>query len=200
MADYTKFRTAVGGFRREDVVNFIESSSLENRKKLRELQDANERLSAEKDAAEQALLKARQELEEANAQLKDLQEELQTYKELFEEQSAAPQPEAESETQEACAPAEVQTPDYAGQELAAYRRAAATEQNAAQRARRIREQLSAICDSARTRYADSEEEISALREDLSAGLSRLQDALADLQAIFSDAEASFDELELPQAD
>ena len=31
MADYTKFRTAVGGFRREDVVNFIESSSLENR-------------------------------------------------------------------------------------------------------------------------------------------------------------------------
>ena len=37
MADISKFRSALGGFNREDVVNYIESMSLEQQKQLRKL-------------------------------------------------------------------------------------------------------------------------------------------------------------------
>ena len=37
MADFSKFRTAVSGFNRTDVVNYIESASMEHQKALRKL-------------------------------------------------------------------------------------------------------------------------------------------------------------------
>ena len=39
MADFSKFRTAVSGFNRTDVVNYIESASMEHQKALRKLTD-----------------------------------------------------------------------------------------------------------------------------------------------------------------
>lgn len=65
------------------------------------------------------------------------------------------------------------------------------------RARKLREQLSLLCEQSKDRYTDAGEEISALTSDLSSGLSRLQETLADIQAIFDDAESAFDELQLP---
>ena len=90
--------------------------------------------------------------------------------------------------------------DLSQQELAAYRRAEQAERNAMVRARKLREQLSLLCEQSKDRYTDAGEEISALTSDLSSGLSRLQETLADIQAIFDDAESAFDELQLPGED
>ena len=90
--------------------------------------------------------------------------------------------------------------DLSQQELAAYRRAEQAERNAMVRARKLREQLSLLCEQSKDRYTDAGEEISALTADLSSGLSRLQETLADIQAIFDDAESAFDELQLPGED
>ena len=47
MADFSKFRTAVSGFNRTDVVNYIESASMEHQKALRKLTDERDKLAAE---------------------------------------------------------------------------------------------------------------------------------------------------------
>ena len=96
---------------------------------------------------------------------------------------------------------EAETPETEpDSELAAYRRAALTEQNAAARARRLQAHVSALCDNARSRYQDTGEEISALSVDLTTGIERLQDALAELQLIFDQSEEAFEALELPDED
>ena len=110
---------------------------------------------------------------------------------------------AEEETAEEDAPAQPEAAapvDFSQQELAAYRRAEQAERNAMVRARKLREQLSLLCEQSKDRYTDAGEEISALTADLSSGLSRLQETLADIQAIFDDAENAFDELQLPDDD
>ena len=96
---------------------------------------------------------------------------------------------------------EAETPETEpDSELAAYRRAALTEQNAAARARRLQAHVSALCDNARSRYQDTGEEISALSADLTTSIERLQDALAELQLIFDQSEEAFEALELPDED
>ena len=105
------------------------------------------------------------------------------------------------ETPEDDAESETETPETEpDSELAAYRRAALTEQNAAARARRLQAHVSALCDNARSRYQDTGEEISALSADLTTGIERLQDALAELQLIFDQSEEAFEALELPDED
>ena len=47
MADFSKFRTAVSGFNRTDVVNYIESASMEHQKALRKLTDERDKLAVE---------------------------------------------------------------------------------------------------------------------------------------------------------
>ena len=42
MADFTKFRTSIGGFNRDDVVHYIETASVEHLKELRQVKNANE--------------------------------------------------------------------------------------------------------------------------------------------------------------
>ena len=37
MADFTKFRTSIGGFNRDDVVHYIETASVEHLKELRQV-------------------------------------------------------------------------------------------------------------------------------------------------------------------
>ena len=62
MADISKFRSALGGFNREDVVNYIESMSLEQQKQLRKLQEENEKLRSEKNALAELLAAANSDL------------------------------------------------------------------------------------------------------------------------------------------
>ena len=190
MSDVSRFRSAINGFNRTDVVNYVESISVEHQKQLRQLQNElaqlraeNGTLSAEKDALTEKVGE-----QEARKQAED--EAL----ELLERVPAEETPEDDAEPETATPETE---PDS---ELAAYRRAALTEQNAAARARRLQAHVSALCDNARSRYQDTGEEISALSVDLTTGIERLQDALAELQLIFDQSEDAFEALELPDED
>ena len=222
MSDFSKFRTAVSGFNRTDVVNYIESTSIEHQKALRKLTDERDKLAAENARLQVELAGLQKRLEQAQSDNDALSEQVNTLaqegtelaeqlkkseearQELLarpvpqpaEPEEPTPQPE-EPETE--AAPEEpAQEPSLTEKELTAYRRAEQTERNAAVRARRIYAQLSNLCEEARTRYMDSGEEIAALAADLSTGLSRLQDAFAEVQVIFDDAQNAFDDMQLPE--
>lgn len=211
MSDFSKFRTAVSGFNRTDVVNYIESTSIEHQKALRKLTDERDKLAAENARLQVELAGLQKRLEQAQAdndalsgqvntlaqEGAELAEQLKKSEEARQELliRPAPQPEEPEESEE---PEAAQEPSLTEKELTAYRRAEQTERNAAVRARRIYAQLSNLCEDARTRYMDSGEEIAALAADLSTGLSRLQDAFAEVQVIFDDAQNAFDDMQLPE--
>ena len=196
MADISKFRSALGGFNREDVVNYIESMSLEQQKQLRKLQEENEKLRSEKNALAELLAAANSDLSTLREQDAALSEQVellaQQAAELAEQAKAEPE-EAAEETSEAAEPV-----DYTSLELEAYRRAEQTERNAAVRADKIYRQLTGLCERARERYSDAGDEIAALSADLTANLGRLQETLAELRLVFDEAENAFDEMDLPQ--
>lgn len=222
MSDFSKFRTAVSGFNRTDVVNYIESTSIEHQKALRKLTDERDKLAAENARLQTEQAELQQRLEQAQADNDALSEQVNTLaqegaelaeqlkkseearQELLarpvpqpaEPEEPTPQPEEPETENEPDEP--VQEPSLTEKELTAYRRAEQTERNAAVRARRIYAQLSNLCEDARTRYMDSGEEIAALAADLSTGLSRLQDAFAEVQVIFDDAQNAFDDMQLPE--
>ena len=186
MSDFSKFRTAVSGFNRTDVVNYIESTSIEHQKALRKLTDERDKLAAENARLQVELAGLQKRLEQAQAdndalsgqvnalaqEGSDLAEQLKKSEEARQEllirpapqpeepAEPAPQPEEPEESEE---PEAAQEPSLTEKELTAYRRAEQTERNAAVRARRIYAQLSNLCEDARTRYMDSGEEIAALR-------------------------------------
>lgn len=222
MSDFSKFRTAVSGFNRTDVVNYIESTSIEHQKALRKLTDERDKLAAENARLQVELAGLQKRLEQAEAdndalsgqvnalaqEGSDLAEQLKKSEEARQELLIRPAPQPEEPAEPAPQPEEPETeaapeepaqePSLTEKELTAYRRAEQTERNAAVRARRIYAQLSNLCEDARTRYMDSGEEIAALAADLSTGLSRLQDAFAEVQVIFDDAQNAFDDMQLPE--
>lgn len=207
MADFSKFRTAVSGFNRTDVVNYIESASIEHQKALRKLTDERDRLAGENAGLQTQLEELQAQLRQAKEENESLSEQLNTLAqegaelaEQLKQAESAPQPEAEAGPDVQPEEPAQADPSVTEKELAAYRRAEQAERNAAVRARRIYAQLSSLCEDARGRYLDSGEEIAALTADLSTGLSRLQDALADVQVIFDDAQNAFDGMQLPETD
>ena len=221
MADFSKFRSALNGFSRTDVVNYIEETSAAHQKALKQLEDEKQALSQENDhlLADNARLQAElQDLKASYTKLKEedasLQEQIETLSQeasdLAEQAAGAQKLLDESASQAACednaTPSDTQDAESAAstqvdlpsQELAAYRRAEQAERNAMLRAKKLREQLNLLCEQSKGRYLDAGEEISALTSDLSSGLSRLQETLADIQVIFDDAENAFDDLQLPE--
>ena len=228
MSDFSKFRPALNGFSRTDVVNYIEETSAAHQKAIEQLEGEKQQLMQENDhllaenarlAAELADLKAAQEkLKEEDSALSqqivtlsqeasELSERAQRAQKELEELKAAQTEPVREPQEEKPVPAGPETPVEAPeadaenlqtQELAAYRRAEQAERNAMTRAKKLREQLNLLCEQSKDRYLDAGEEISALTSDLSAGLTRLQETLADIQVIFDDAENAFDELSLPE--
>ena len=183
MSDFSKFRTAVSGFNRTDVVNYIESTSIEHQKALRKLTDERDKLAAENARLQVELAGLQKRLEQAQAdndalsgqvnalaqEGSDLAEQLKKAEEAQQElltrpdpQPSEPVPQPEEPETENEPDEPVQEPSLTEKELTAYRRAEQTERNAAVRARRIYAQLSNLCEDARTRYMDSGEEIAAL--------------------------------------
>ena len=193
MSDFSKFRTSINGFNRTDVVNYVESMALTYQKELRQLRDENAKLSAENNSlsAEKDALTAQN--ESLSVELASLREQ---QNDVSNTSSTSAEPESDAEV---IAPTLEEEPSCGEQqELAAYRRAEQAERNAAARAKRLRQQLDALCDSARSRYQDTGEELSALAADLSENLSRLQDSVAEIQLIFEQTEDAFDALEVPE--
>ena len=166
------FRAALNGFNRSDVVNYIEESSISHEKALRQLRDENAKLRAD---------------------LERLQSELDTIK----------LPEPELPESEACDPIEDMPADTSPQpepvpteqELAAYRRAEATERNAKRRATKLYQQVNEIVTTASKQFEESGDDVKALMSDLNICLRRLNDTFAELRLNFDDTASAFAALE-----
>lgn len=218
MADLSKFRSAIGGFHRGDVADYIESLAVAHKKEERRLSDANEKLTAENAKLAEELGRTQGQLTEREAELARLREEDASLQEQVESlaQEAAELSRRAQEAEEKLAALEADEPDedaceYGKEaetepealqtmELEAYRRAEAMERNALARAERLRAKLSELCGGARTRYADSGEELEALGQDLASVLDRMHDTIAELRATFDETEEAFEELEALDAE
>lgn len=175
MADFSKFRSSLGGFHRGDVANYIESLSMQHAAAMKEK-------SGQIDALQAELLAARQKLEEAEAEKRSLQDQLDDALAALEAATAPAEEAAEDETE-----AEVEeAPDYPKLELEAYRRAEATERLATQRAQQLKRELVDFLENTTARYQQTGEDIAALAEDLKSGLKRLEENLSELDLLFGE--------------
>ena len=184
MADFSKFRSSLGGFHRGDVANYIESLSMQHAAAMKEK-------SGQIDALQAELLAARQKLEEAEEEKRALQIKLDDALAALEAATAPAEDEAEDETE--AEPEEA--PDYPKLELEAYRRAEATERLAARRAEQLSRQMQEFVAHISQRYAETGEEIAALSEDMRSDLQRLQDSLSDLESLFTETTDHFESVE-----
>ena len=175
MADFSKFRSSLGGFHRGDVANYIESLSMQHAAAMKEK-------SGQIDALQAELLAARQKLQEAEEEKCALQIKLDDALAALEAATAPAEDEAEDETE-----AEVEeAPDYPKLELEAYRRAEATERLATQRAQQLKRELVDFLENTTARYQQTGEDIAALAEDLKSGLKRLEENLSELDLLFGE--------------
>lgn len=206
MADLSKFRSALNGFHRTDVVNYIESTSLAHQKEVRQLKEERELLKDENASLSEKLAAAKtkseqlqKELDAAKAQLEQLREEDASLQQQIEALAleATVLAEQAAQCEQAAEEEEEADVSLAEKELEAYRRAEAMERNALLRAERLNSRMSELCESARNRYADAGEEIAALSADLNGILTRLQEAVADACIIFDETEDAFDTVQRP---
>ena len=175
MADFSKFRSSLGGFHRGDVANYIESLSMQHAAAMKEK-------SGQIDALQAELLAARQKLQEAEEEKRALQIKLDDALAALEAATAPAEEAAEDETE-----AEVEeAPDYPKLELEAYRRAEATERLATQRAQQLKRELVDFLENTTARYQQTGEDIAALAEDLKSGLKRLEENLSELDLLFGE--------------
>ena len=176
MADFSKFRTSIGGFNRSDVSDYMTKVAAEhqallkqNQKETAELQQRLRETELSLDDALTQLNKAKADLEASTAENQSLRAELEAAEALL-----------DNPTEQEPAP------DYASMELEAYRRAEATERLAGERSAKLRQQLSELLDTTASRYEESGQEINALAEDIRTNLKRLEESLSDLEALFDD--------------
>lgn len=173
MADFSKFRSSLGGFHRGDVANYIESLSMQHAAAMKEK-------SGQIDALQAELLAARQKLQEAEEEKRALQIKLDDALAALEAATAPAEDEAEEETEVE------EAPDYPKLELEAYRRAEATERLATQRAQQLKRELVDFLENTTARYQQTGEDIAALAEDLKSGLMRLEENLSELDLLFNE--------------
>ena len=208
------FRTALHGFNREDVVEYIESMTFEQEKERRSLQDANLRLVAQLDEANAALEQARQdpalqeELDKAKADLANLNEQLTaaqaeivsltTKNRALEAELNQLRDKGTATTLSAPIPpvAEVlpqQNPprDYSELELAAYRRAEVTERLARERTAEVYRQVRAVFSSASARIETGKSDLDQLTRTLQLDINQLLQLLSSIRSSYSEAEQSF---------
>ena len=175
MADFSKFRSSLGGFHRGDVATYIETLCRTHGAELKERDGRIESLTA-------ALAEAQGQREEANAQAEALRRQVEELETQLEAATAPPPEEEEALSEDAADETEV--PDYPTLELEAYRRAEATERLASQRAQQLKRELVDFLENTTARYQQTGEDIAALAEDLKRGLMRLEENLSELDLLF----------------
>ena len=184
MADFSRFRSSLGGFNRSDVANYIEALSAEHQKQLKAEK-------AERENVMTQLKELRRTLEQANAEKKALEEELA--------QAKAAQEETQKMLEEALnmEPDEPEE-DYSSMELEAYRRAEAMERATGERTAKVRQQLTNLLEETSGRYEQVGQDIKSLSEDLGDHLSRLQEALSELDEVFEQTTERFDNINVEE--
>ena len=178
-ANIENFRSALHGFNRTDVVQFIQAQTTEHEKALRLLREENARL-------QEALEAARAEAEEAQAKLEALTAAQETAVASTEAVPApdeaalnAPMPPAASVV--AAAPS-----NFNEMELAAYRRAEMTE-------RMARERAAASAERMKTVFAQADEKLTLTSQDFATLLDAFRNDFDKVEQLLTTAQGIVDE-------
>lgn len=176
--DMQNFRTAMRGFHRDDVVQFIEMQTLNHEKELRAKND------------EIAMLQSQ--LEERSAQLKAAQEQIREMELQMEELTAPEQhleaPIAPPADTLPAAPSAQQLNEL---ELTAYRRAEMAERRANDRATEVYRRIQSVFDQSVTKLFDADHDLDTLTDTLLANLQQLKQAVNAVCLVYQDTSASF---------
>ena len=218
MSDFqneTKFRAALNGFNREDVVAYIEQLTQEHEAELSVLRERNNQLSHELDAAHERLatlqdneitqeemdaarnrinelLNENQQLEDRVAELEDrlanpAQNEAEAPADVTEQDLTAPIPEIGDVLPADIAPSN----DYAEMELAAYRRAELAERVARDRASDIYREISSVFQHANTRLGAGKADLVEMTKAVKSDVNQLMHVLEGIRSVYNEAEVSF---------
>ncbi len=176
MAEFQKFRSALGGFNREDVVHYIEYINNKHAAQLNQLK--NEIQALQDELAEQR--QDNQEKDEMDAQLAAAQERIA---ELEQELEQAQKP---------VAPVVVQAPQpiITADELEAYRRAERAERRAAERVAQMYDQANAALADAALRADSAANQVSQFADTLNLQVQQLLGAVASGKNVLQDAAAA----------
>lgn len=195
MADFTKFRTSVGGFNRTDVSDYIETLCAEHKRAEKQQREELEALTDRVQALEEANSAKEAELQAAQDRATELEEALSSTQAALEEALSMVEELNAQQAAEAAQPEEEPDEDYAALELEAYRRAEAAERMAQERAVRLRQSLNQLLDSVSARYEQTAQEVEVLSEDICTNTRRLLDALSDLELIFDETTGQLDSMD-----
>lgn len=203
MSTPQNFRSALNGFNREDVVNYISFLSNKHENQLNALRTENEELRGAVSDQEQTLKETarrleeveqqlasretvEQELEEKRTELELVQEELGVKDSLLREmektvaelkaQLAKPQPE----------PQKQETAVHWSEELNAYRRAESAERRARERVNQMYDRANGALADASVRVEQTAGEIATLAAKVEADLSLLHQAIAGSEQLLAD--------------
>lgn len=160
MATIQHFRGALGGFNRQDVVNYIEFLNNQHNSQIQQLNTQLQTALSQSSPEQVAQLQAQ--LEEANARIAQLEHQL-------EEAEAAIGHEAELET---------------------YRRAERTERAAQERSRQIYQQANAVLADSTAQAEAAAGRIGQIAEEVCAQLQQYQDAIHEAKGGFQEAVAT----------
>ena len=173
------FRTALHGFNRTDVVQFIQAQTTEHEKALRLLREENTRL-------QEALEAARAEAAEASTQLEALTAAQEAAAQSAE---AVPSP-SESALNAPMAPmasvVSAAPSNFNEMELAAYRRAEMTE-------RMARERAAASAERMKTVFAQADEKLTLTSQDFATLLDAFRNDFDKMEQLLSTAQGIVDE-------
>ena len=183
------FRSAFNGFHREDVVNHIAYMNTKHETQVKELRSENDALRTELDelrsrldedsAAQDRAADLQKELQEQEAQLAAVREELELANQLLNEQAeqmAALREELE-EAREAAAKTPIEKSANHWDELRAYRRAETAERQAKERVNDLYDCANTALRGAGSTLADTNAAFEALAEKFRADLVELMNAI-----------------------
>lgn len=194
MADFMPgFRSALNGFNRTDVVQFIQAQTIEHEKALRVLRDENARLREELDAARAE----NEDLRTLNASLSEKPAQPETPAEPAPEAPApAPAPVVETPAtldapmMSAATVVKAAAPDFNEMELAAYRRAEMTERMARERANASAERMKAIFSQADEKLSVTSQDFKTLLDAFQTNFGQMEQLLETAQGIVNESSSS----------
>ena len=208
-----RFRNALHGFNRDDVVSYIDSTAKQHEAELRQAQEQNLRLQRQLDEANQIIASLRasedvqQELDAAKERIsrllqdnEALAEQVNTLEEAL--ANAPKEPEVpEVVTQDLTAPipaiqevlpVEVApSKDYTELELAAYRRAELAERVARERAADVYREVNAVFSHATSKMDGGRQDLEQMTRTIQADVNQLMNVLAGIRSAYDEAEVSF---------
>ena len=179
------FRSALHGFNRTDVVQFIQAQTMEHERALRVMKEENDRLKEALEAKRLELEVCQEEKASLASQLKEALAAVPVAVEA-EEAAEAPLPNLDAPMAPATTVVAATATNFDELELAAYRRAEMTE-------RMARERASASAQRMQTIFSQAEEKLNLTSQDLATLLDAFRNDCEQLQQVLTTTRGIVDE-------